>query len=360
VRISFLLSSLWLSGGVRVVIEFASRLAVHGHQIALVYPGGTLDPDLQGELHPDVRLLPTETLRTNKPLGLVPRLKLAWELAKLAPPSDFIVSTHTPTTPSTFIASKLMKKGLPVWLYQDYLEMFAGKPIQTWLLKNALRWHRCALVVSDYSQAELSQFASGKVHVVGEGLSHAEFYKPLPPAARLGDHSYKRYLMTMGDMRPRKGFFDFLQAASQVYTQVPDLHLWIVAKDACEFDTAIPYDLIYRPSRDELARLYASCDIFVSASWWESFGLPPLEAMACGAPVVLADARATSQYAQPGENCLITPARRPDLLAQAILQVLSDPELEASLREQGPQTAAQFAWEPAVERFERALAGLRA
>lgn len=359
-RISFLLSSLWLSGGVRVVIEYASRLADRGHHIALVYPGGTLDPDLRPELHPDIRLLPTKTQPTAEHLSPAQRIRLVWELARQTPPSDFLVSTHTPTTPSTFIASKMMKKGIPVWLYQDYLEMFSGKPIETWLLKNALRWHRGALVVSEFSQKELAQFAPGEVRFVGEGLSHAEFYKPIAPAERLGEHDQKRYIMTMGDMRPRKGFFDFLEAVHRVYALVPNIHLWIVAKEACEFDTPLPHTLIYRPARDELARYYASCDVFVSASWWESFGLPPLEAMACGAPVVMADARATSQYARPGENCLMTPARKPDLLAQAILQVLSDPQLEARLRQRGPETASQFTWEAAVERFEQALAGLQA
>jgi hypothetical protein len=55
VRISFILSSLWLSGGVRVVVEYANRLTGRGHQVTLVAPGGTLDPDMLSELVPEVK-----------------------------------------------------------------------------------------------------------------------------------------------------------------------------------------------------------------------------------------------------------------------------------------------------------------
>mgnify|MGYP001106022792 CR=1 FL=1 len=354
-RIAFLLSSLWLSGGVRVVVEYANHLARRGHRVVLATPGGTLDPDMERELEPGVSISQSRVARETRS-GRDPgaMVSLAWSLAQAVPPSDVVVSTHTPTTVAGFLAGRVQRKGRLIWLYQDYEEMFLGRPAERWLLHHALRWHDAALVVSAYSREELLRFSPGNVEVVGEGLSHAELFRPLPAGSRPRSDGTQT-ILCLGDMRPRKGLSDFLPAAPLVYRQRPDIRLQIVSKAPCDIETPVPHEFIYRPDRAGLARLYATCDVFVLASWWESFGLPPLEAMACGAPVVLTDSRGVREYAQPGENCLLVPIRRPQALAAAILRVLDDPALQNRLRCQGPLTAARFDWPSAADRFEAAL-----
>src|SRR6185369_167035 len=77
--------------------------------------------------------------------------------------------------------------------------------------------------------------------------------------------------------------------------------------------------------QDEALRdLYSSCRVFVYASLYEGFGLPPLEAMACGAPVIVSDIPALVE--STGGAARIASARDPDELAQAMSDVLSDDE----------------------------------
>jgi glycosyltransferase involved in cell wall biosynthesis len=356
VRVSFLLSSLWLSGGVRVIVEYANRLTERGYDITLIAPRGTLDPDIVAELGAGVTLLTSNVARTPES-SLWQNLRLTWSLARAVPASDVVVSTHTSATVAGLLASRLWRRGRLVWLYQDFREMFAGRPYEDWLLRHALLWHECALVVSQYARHELESFTDGKVVVVGEGLSHAEFFRPVPVEARRGSGG-PRTIMFLGDMRPRKGLFDFLQAAALVYQQLKDIRLLIVSKEACQIESTVPLEYVYRPTRAELARLYATCDLFVSASWRESFGLPPLEAMACGAPVVLTDSGGVREYALPDRNCLMAPARDPQALAAAMERVLTDTRLAEDLRRGGPPTAARFTWESAVDRLDRALTDL--
>jgi glycosyltransferase involved in cell wall biosynthesis len=355
-RISFLLSSLWLSGGVRVVVEYASRLSRRGHQITLITPDGTLDPDMVSELDSAVRVqqsrVPREPRMNPGQMG-----RLSWSLAQAVPQSDIVISTHTSTTVAGLLAARLLKKGRLVWLYQDYREMFKGRPIEDWLMRNALRWHELALVVAGYSQQELNTYSPGRVVVVGEGLSQPELFQP-SPIEEFPKNKGGQTILFLGDMRHRKGLFDFLRAAELVYKELPTIKLLIISKDECTIDSDIPFKYIHRPSRAELGRMYATCDLYVSASWWESFGLPPLEAMACGAPVVLADARGVREYARPGENCLMVPARDRRALAEAMIQVLTDPALAGRLRRNGPPTAANFTWSAAVDRFEQAITSL--
>ncbi len=358
-KISFILSSLWLSGGILDILENANSLVDRGHQVTFVIPGQTYDPDVGNGLRQAIEVRQTRTAGAGpkRTVSLLDMGRLTWELAQLTPPSDLIISTQTPTTAAGFLAGRLFKRGRLVWYYQDYLEMFINRPLETWLLKNAMRWHEKALVLSQSSKDELHRYSSKPVIVVGNGLSNSEYFKPLPSIERPSNPD--RYnILFLGDMRPRKGLYDFLAAMEIVHRQIPKVHLWIISKEDCNIHSELSFEYIYRPPRSDLARLYATCDVFVSASWWESFGIPPLEAMACGAPVVMTDSRGGRDYAHPGENCLMVPPQNPQALANAIIQVLTDPILSERMRANGPTTAAEFTWDKINARFESALLDL--
>jgi len=355
-RITFILSSLWLSVGVRVVAEYANRLTTRGHQVTLVVPRDTLDPEVLSGLAHGVSIRQSRVARKSTS-NLLDLLCLTWSLARAVPPSDVILSTHTPTTAVGLVAGRLLSLGRSVWLFMDYREMFVGRPFEDWLMRHALRWHERALVLSDYSRQELSSYLGGHVTVVGLGLSDPELFRPEPLDARSSIDS-RRTILFLGDARPRKGLSDFLRAADLVYERRKDIKLLIVSKEECHIESRVPFDYVHRPTRAELARLYAGSHLFVSASWGEGFGLPPLEAMACGTPVVLTDSGGVRDYARHGVNCLMVPARDPVALAEAMHCVLGDSALAQRLATNGPATAAKFTWDRAVDRFEAGLSDL--
>ena len=353
-RISFILSSLWLSGGMRVIVECANHLTRRGHRVSLVAPGGTRDPDMLRELAPEVEVKESQVPRQPR-MNMLQQMRLSWSLAQAVPASDVVISTHTPTTPAGLLASRLLSRARLVWLYQDYREMFIGRPVEDWLARHALRWHQLALVPSAYSRQELNEFSGGQVVIMSYGLSHRDTFQPVEYQPR---NNGEQNILFLGDMRPRKGLYDFLKAAAIVHSQLKNIKLLIVSKEDCQIESEVPFEYIYRPSPPELAHLYATCDLFVSASWWESFGLPPLEAMACGAPIVLTDSRGAREYARPEENCLMVPAQDPQALAEAMCRVLGDKILAERFRRNGPPMAARFTWENAVNRLENALNSL--
>ena len=353
-RVSFVLSSLWLSGGVRAVIEYANRLAARGHHPTLIIPGGTCDDHMAGEIQPPVRLRESAVARAADG-GLGNHLRLTGSLARAVPPSDIVVSTHTPTTAPVYIATHLLRRGQPVWLFMDYPGMFDGRPLEQWLLRHALRWHRLAITLSESSTQILQGYGPARVPVrtVGMGLSHAHLLQPHPIAQRPPQPVQR--ILYVGDMRPRKGLQDLLAAAALVAAQQPNIRLVIVSKQECDVQTGVPYEFHLQPDEATLADLYRSSDLFVSASWWEGLGLPPLEAMACATPVVMTDTGGGMAYARDGENCLLVPPRNPAALAQAMVRVLQDRALATRLSLNGPPTAAQFRWDTVMDRFERAL-----
>ena len=112
------------------------------------------------------------------------------------------------------------------------------------------------------------------------------------------------------------------------------------ARAAVEAQTA---RLVLRPSREDLNALFTLADVFVFPSWIEGFGLPVLEAMACGTPVVASDRGSIPEVA--GDAALLADAEDAGAIAEHVRRVLTEPELAQSLRARGTRRAAQFTWD---------------
>lgn len=100
--------------------------------------------------------------------------------------------------------------------------------------------------------------------------------------------------------------------------------------------------LLLRPSREDLIALYSGAAAFVFPSWIEGFGMPLLEAMTCGAPVIASDRGAIPEVT--GGAARLVDAEDTPTLAQHLIAVLDDPAEAERLRRLGYARAAQFAW----------------
>ena len=97
---------------------------------------------------------------------------------------------------------------------------------------------------------------------------------------------------------------------------------------------------------EDLPALYSATDLFVFPSLYEGFGLPVLEAMACGAPVVTSNTSSLPEVA--GGAALLVDPNSVDALARAMREVLDNKTLRDDLRARGPKQAARFSWETAA------------
>jgi glycosyltransferase involved in cell wall biosynthesis len=115
------------------------------------------------------------------------------------------------------------------------------------------------------------------------------------------------------------------------------------------------YSVFSNVSDEVLAGLYSSSDVFLFTSYAEGFGLPPLEAMACGTPVVMTDNKGSRDYAKDGFNALISQPGDVKSLSDNLLKALQDDKLRERMIENGLETAKKFTWAKTVESFEKAL-----
>ena len=166
----------------------------------------------------------------------------------------------------------------------------------------------------------------------------------------------RRYVLAVGTLEPRKNLPATLRALALAADRAPDHDLVIVGsggwggsgpiEDAARALPTAPI-LTGFVSDQELVRLYSGASCFVFPSLAEGFGFPPLEAMACGAPVVASDRPALPEML--GDAALLVDPTDPESIADAIISVLESEELAADLRRRGVDRSAGFTWERCAE-----------
>ena len=360
-KLAFVLSSLTLSGGVLLVLEYANRLAQRGHSIALVHPQGAVSDDMLAKLDAGVQTVAAK-VALDRAHSLAGMLRLSGSLAAALPPAEILVATHTPTVVPVLLAVSDPRRGgarRRAWLYMDYEEMFRTRPIERFLLHAAPRHFDVIMAISQPLAVAAIRDGARRVVTTGAGLARADHFAavrdPNLPAALLPAGSEARILY-VGDNRPRKGLQEVLDAVRRLLPAYPRLRLVVVAKHPVSLPADLPCELHVHPNDDDLAVLYRGSDIFVSASWGEGLGYPPLEAMASSTPAVISDSGGIRDYARDGENCLLVPPRDAVALAEGIRRLLDEPALAARLVQGGLQTVQRYHWDAVIDRVEQALA----
>jgi len=189
-------------------------------------------------------------------------------------------------------------------------------------------------------------------------LAAAPSYRPLDDATRLAAVRAKyglpeRFVLNVGALEPGKNQATLVRAFHRLKGQNPNQGLVIAGPPAWRYERLIRLAdklglrdqvrfLNYVPA-DDLVALYNLADLFVFPSLYEGFGLPPLEAMACGLPVVASTAPALREVLD-GAALLVHPLDV-TALADAIGVALADEPLRSRLREAGLARATLFSWE---------------
>ena len=173
---------------------------------------------------------------------------------------------------------------------------------------------------------------ASKLELVPNGVD--EFFSP---GGEEGD-----YILFTGTLEPRKGLDDLLA----VWSSLPGAPRLVLAGDL-GWKTAIRdnprVEVTGYVTRERLRDLYRRARVFVYPSLHEGFGIPPLEAMACGAPVIATRTGAIPEFAD-GAAVLIDPGDRHALRA-ALVRLLGNTGLRAELRMRGPERARLYRWD---------------
>ena len=206
--------------------------------------------------------------------------------------------------------------------------------------------------------------AEDAVTVTPLGVDHGR-YRPIALPAdfrrrfRLADD--RRYLLCVGSEEPRKNLPTVWRALRTVTQRFPDVVLLKVGRGydgrererlrslAAELGIERAIILVDHVPEDDLPLFYNAADMLLMPSFYEGFGLPALEAMACGTPVVTSDRAALPELVGGGTGLQVDPADA-ESLATAITTLLEDPAGAKAVGERGHRRAQGFTWQRMVDR----------
>jgi len=258
--------------------------------------------------------------------------------------------------------------------YYYYPEAFraANRSYLQLLGQRSVRRARRVIAVSQSTKDDLIKhygLPAARVDVVYHGVDEA--FRPLPAgevaAFRARQSLPERFLLFVGTLEPRKNVVRLVEAYARLPQPCPPLMLvggrgWYyeeVFRRVEELGLADRVHLAgYVPAAD-LPYWYNAAEVLVYPSLYEGFGLPPLEAMACGTPVISSTASSLPEVV--GDAGLLVDPSDVDALAAAMEQVLADAGLRERMRAAGLERAQRFTWHRAarqtVDSYRRALAG---
>lgn len=131
--------------------------------------------------------------------------------------------------------------------------------------------------------------------------------------------------------------------------------IWVTPVDTWVRGVSFPLSVVVNPPQSKLPDLYRSADILLFTSWYEGFGMPPLESMASGVPVVMTASGGVSTYAEHGVNSLLAEPGDVDSLAEGVMTLLEDPDMRRALGSEGRKTSLRFQWRDVIKDLEEAL-----
>jgi glycosyltransferase involved in cell wall biosynthesis len=208
----------------------------------------------------------------------------------------------------------------------------------------------CKALITDshFAQAELArELRISPERIVPIPLGVTPPRAPVPVS--LDVTSLEPFVLYVGTAERRKGFDTLLEAMARVASRRPDLSLVVTTKlGGWTIPSGVRVVELGFVDDDTLAALYRACVTLAFPSRYEGFGLPVLEAMSYGAPVVASNGSAVPEAG--GDAACYVPVDDSEALSAAILRVASDSTYVSELRRLGRLRAAEFTWERAGSR----------
>lgn len=240
------------------------------------------------------------------------------------------------------------------YLYFPEAYSFSFKALYKMLIPATFRQADAVITVSHSEKAAMLRYyprLSHKIHVIQNGGLGRRFMETSPPPeSTAGDDD--PMLLYVGALNPRKNPQGILQAVSLLARRM-NFRLVLAGGGSKSFqnkELAISDNLRERVvltgqinDTDQLIELYRKAACLVFPSFYEASPLPPIEAMACGCPVIASDIPALQERC--GDAALYCDPHRPEDIADKIQQVLGNPGQAEALRRKGALRARQYTWE---------------
>lgn len=340
-NITFLVPCKDLAGGLRVVAAYGNALLRRGHDVTVIYPK---------------RMLSLRELLRRKKRRLIYKEKdhLDFFRGRLVevpeiteefiPDGDCLIATAWET--AEWAKNFTERCGKKFYLIQHY-ETWSGDQEY---VNATFRYPFKKIVISKWLKRVIEEKSGEKdIPVISNGK---DFFL----SESLGDGLKDEY--DVGMLYSPVAFkrtADGVAAIRKAKKSLPDLK-------AVFFGSEFPRETLFkdatffrRPSQDKIRDIYLSTRVWISSSLTEGFCLPALEAISLGCAVVATNSLGIEDIIEDGKDGILVEPEKPEVLAEKILEVLNNPDLEKRLRIAGLKKSDAFSWESSADQFEKYL-----
>jgi glycosyltransferase involved in cell wall biosynthesis len=348
------------TGGARVIYEHTRELLRRGHEVTIVMP--RLEPGApwtrEGRDRLRMWLVETFLVRSREAIdyyGIGERIRFVPALdARYFPDGDILLANAWMTVHP--VAAAPARCGRPVHFLQHYDVFHPGEEEvvdATWRLPIE------KIAISTWlKELARERFGAAVWGPVPNGVNFDLFHdrgrtENEPPVVGM-----------VYELQPWKGNEDGFEAIRLARERVPGLRLLAFGRYRLRHPLGTGDRYVRNPTQPGIGDLYRACDLFLSPSWAEGWGLPATEAMACGCAVVTTDVGGVPDYAIAGVTALTAPPHAPRALAEALVRLAEDRALRKQVAAAGKEHIARFTWPSATagleQVLERILSGERA
>lgn len=348
-KITFLLytSPRKLGGGMKVIYEYGNYLASKGHQVEFAYMGNALwsrypVPEPLRKLLARISVMHRPTW-----FALDKRIKkyVVFSVSdRQIHDADTLVATHILTAQPA--ASLNASKGEKAYFIQDF---------ENWSLPDHEVYKTYALEMKNITVAKwlsdvVDAHAAKPSVCVPNGINTCVF-RVVTPINERPPHTIAFHYRE----NPIKGCEFALETIRILQRKYSDLKVTVVSTEPAPDNLPSCCKYVQNALPEEVAAINNETAIFMCSSVLEGYGLPGLEAMACGCALVSTDYPAIHEYAVDGETALLSPVRDAESMARNIERLFEDNDLRIRLGMTAAESAAKRSVENSAALFERAL-----
>jgi glycosyltransferase involved in cell wall biosynthesis len=327
-KIVFVGTRLQVNGATKVAVQHSNRLHILGHEIRFVVHG-------------------FERLDWCSPLFPI---EYSERLKNIKVDNDEIVVALDGFVTNWFIRNIGVKRVVSL-IQVDEPELYCDTNLKK-ASEEAFKMNNPKIVVSKYLKEILLKRYGVRSEVVPPGVSFEIFYpiKRTPPKKK----DKFRVLMVGSYSHPLKGVHIGYSALEHLSSMGEEVHLMrLVRKQENAKPRGIPTEWFINPSQDAIGDIYRKADVLLCSSSSEGFGLPLVEAMASGVPVVATDNGGVRDIISSSRYGLIVPVGNERRIAEALYRLRYDQQLWISLRMAGLRHAKKWSVNNSCQLFEK-------
>lgn len=346
-KINYILPSIFKSGGIRIIFEYAEMLNKLGHDVCVYYP--VIPQDFYRKKY--------SILRVKKYFrSLIDNFKNIYKKKyydhnfKLKPvfflhdffirPADYVIATAWPT--AFFVNTLGKQKGIKIYFVQDYENWNAN----TDLVNESYKLPLHLITISEYLKNFFKTKFAVETFVIYNGLDKEKFF------VECGRDDFKlKKILFIDHGEKKKNIAALIPIIEKIKEKYPDIEF--VSFGLTNQTRKPEYVKFYENPNDNLIRkLYNEADLFIYPSLSEGFGLPPAEAMACKCAVASTAVGAVPEYVVDGVTGFIIKQNDLADLLEIIDNIKGDAELLRNVSENGYNKVREFFdWDKSIHKF---------